>query len=79
MLRLQFDVQETEELCCVWLVAATLLSVWEQRQASNKVQPYIVRAQLEAKINLLRKTRLSNTATLLYEKVEFMFQVVNTI
>ena len=73
-LRLELDVPANDELSTVWLPAATLLSIWEQRQASNKVQPYLVSAQLEAKINLLRQTSFSNCATLLIEKVQLMFE-----
>ena len=73
-LRLELDVPADDELSTVWLLAATLLSIWEQRQASNKVQPYLVRAQLEAKVNQLRQTSFSNYATLIIEKVQLMFE-----
>ena len=66
VLRLELDAhEEDEELPQVWLLAATLLSIWEQRQGTMKVEPYLVRAQLEAKVNLLRQTRLINCATIL--------------
>ena len=51
-LRLELNVSAEEELPLVWLLAATLLSIWEQRQNSQKVQPYLVRANLEAKVRL---------------------------
>jgi hypothetical protein len=73
-LRLELDVPADDELSTVWLLAATLLAIWEQRQASNNVQPYLVRAQLEAKVNLLRQTSFSNCATLIKEKVQLMFE-----
>ena len=73
-LRLELDVTVEEELPLVWLLAATLLSIWEQRLSSNRVQPYLVRAQLEAKVNILRNTSYLNCATILSEKIQFMFE-----
>ena len=70
-LRLELNVSAEEELPLVWLLAATLLSIWEQRQTSQKVQPYLVRANLEAKVNLLRKTSYLNCSTILSEKSSF--------
>ena len=72
-LRLELNVSAEEELPLVWLLAATLLSIWEQRQTSQKVQPYLVRANLEAKVNLLRKTSYLNCSTILSEKIQFLF------
>ena len=77
-LRLELEVEEEQELPLVWLMAATLLSIWEQRQEKGKVQPYLVRAQLEAKINLIRKTRFVNCATILDQKVQSMFDNVQS-
>jgi hypothetical protein len=77
-LRLELVVDEEEELPLVWLLAATLLSIWEQRQKSSKVQPCLVRAQLEAKINLIRKTRFVNCATILDQKLHTMFDYIES-
>ena len=77
-LRLELAVEEEEELPLVWLLAATLLSIWEQRQASANVQPYLVRAELEAKVNLIRKTRYDNCATILDQKVQIMFDYIES-
>ena len=46
-IKLELDVTDEEELPLVWLLAASLLSIWEQRQSSNRVQPYLVSAQLD--------------------------------
>ena len=32
-------------------------AMWKLRESKNKVEPYLVRAELEAKSNLLRNTR----------------------
>ena len=72
--RLELDIPEEEEVPSVWLLAATFLSVWEQRQSSNRVQPYLVRAQLEARVNLLRMTRFEDEAAIILEKIQYMFE-----
>ena len=46
------------ELPMVWISAATLLSVWEQRKISNMAIPLVTRSQLEANAIILRQTRL---------------------
>ena len=72
--RLELDIPEEEEVPSVWLLAATFLSVWEQRQSSNRVQPYLVRAQLEARVNMLRMTRFEDEAAMILEKIQYMFE-----
>ena len=79
VLRLELDAhEEDEELPQVWLLAATLLSIWEQRQGTMKVEPYLVRAQLEAKVNLLRQTRLMDCAIILDQKIQIMFEYLES-
>ena len=72
-LRLEFSVEDDLELPLVWITAATLLSIWEQRKVGSKVQPYLTRAQLEAKVNILRDTRLSNITHMLDNLIANMF------
>ena len=78
LLRLELVVAEEEELPLVWFMAATLLSIWEQRQQSLKVEPYLVRAQLEAKVNLLRKSRYASFASTLDDKIRNMFEYIES-
>ena len=59
LLQLDLKVEGDEEFTLVWWLAAGLLSLWDLRAAGKKVEPYLVRAQLEAKINLLRETTFS--------------------
>ena len=73
-LRLELNVSAEQELPHVWLLSASLLSIWEQRQSSRRVQPYLVRAELEAKVNLIRKASYQNCATLLNDKIQYMFE-----
>ena len=58
----------------VWLSAATLLSIWEQKKTSNRVQPHLTRSQLEAKVNILRETRMNSMVNLLKDQINTMFE-----
>ena len=55
-LRLEINVEEEFELPLVWMLATVFLAIWKLRVDKSRVQLYEVRAQLEAKINLLRET-----------------------
>lgn len=58
-------VDESLELPLVWLIANTLSLVWESRREKKKPTLHKVRSTLEAKINILRKTRFKNATALL--------------
>ena len=77
-LRLDLVIQPDQELPVTWLLAATLLSVWNQRQSTQKVQPYLVRAELEAKVNLLRQTRFEKEASTISEQIQRMFRFIES-
>ena len=68
-LRLELDVDDDMEHPLVWMLATVLQAVWSLRVAKSKIQLYDIRAQLEAKINLLRETRYSNSAPILDQLV----------
>ena len=72
-LRLDMKLEQDLELPVVWLLATVLHSVWTLRQAGGKVQLYFVRAQLEARINLLRETRFNIIIFRLEEFTSQMF------
>ena len=74
LLRLELDVDDDHELPLVWLSAATLLSIWEQKKTSNRVQPHLTRSQLEAKVNILRETRMNSMVNLLKDEINTMFE-----
>ena len=58
ILRLEFgELTEAMEFPLVWFTAAFLLAVWERRIASKRIRTYEIRAEIEAKILLLRETR----------------------
>ena len=58
IVQLEFSgLEEDMEFPVVWFTAAFLLAVWERRSASTKFKMYEIRAEIEAKISLLRETR----------------------
>jgi hypothetical protein len=67
LLRLELHVDPELELPVVLFISTILSSVWNLRQSSNRVQKYLVRSQMEAKINLLKETRFSSTVVKLEE------------
>ena len=54
--------------------AATLSCIWSERTTFSRVSTYKVRSQLEQTINLLRTTRLTNTAVSMDTLLNQMFQ-----
>ena len=58
--RLQFETEESFELPVVWFLAVSWISIWEARVLGKKPELYMVRADLEAKVSLLRETRKFN-------------------
>ena len=72
-LRLEIDVEEDLELPLVCLTATVLLAIWKLRVDKSRVQLYEVRAQLEARFNLLRETRYTQSASILDQLVDNYF------
>ena len=58
-------LEESLQLPLVWLIANTLSMIWEERKEKTKPDLHKTRSNLEAKVNILRKTRHTNAATLL--------------
>ena len=73
MLRLEIHADEDLELPFVFLISTVLSCVWNLRVSGSRVQKYLVRSQLEAKINLLRETRYFPAADKLEEFTLSMF------
>ena len=59
VLQLGEDLPEVDELAVVYTIAAGLMHIWEARVLKKQITPFLVRAELEAKISLLRHTRYS--------------------
>ena len=77
-LSLDLVIQPDQELPLTWALTASLLSIWNQRQSSQKVQPYLVRAELEAKVNLLKQTRFEKVACIISKKNQKMFRFIDS-
>ena len=68
ILLLSLNVDRPKQFCVIWLISSTLLHVWELRMSKKSATLIETRAMLEAKINLLRKSRrLYDEATLIEE------------
>ena len=66
---LDFDVDECLELPLVWFMAVAWGSIWNLRQSKIRPQLYLVRAQLEAKVSLLRECRRFTNAVALINTI----------
>ena len=74
LLRLEFSkISETMELAATLLVAVTLSHIWKERMTNSRIRTYQVRSEIEQTINLLRTTRLINTAISLETLATAMF------
>ena len=54
---LDFNVSESMELPIVWSLSVAWISLWDLRQKRTRPQLYLVRAEMEARIALLRECR----------------------
>ena len=57
---LNLDLDQTSAFPMVWFLSHTLSIVWQLRSSKKNINLHIIRASLEAKINFLRKSRLSS-------------------
>ena len=62
VLKLQLALEVHVELPVVWFLAVSWCSIWESRRLGRRPELYKVRADLEAKVSLLRETRHSEAA-----------------
>ena len=74
LLRLELNLETDMQLPVVFLIATVLNTVWTLRAKGGRVQQYLVRSELEARINLLRETRYQGAASKLSELAVTMFQ-----
>ena len=64
-LQLNFGVEESQELAVACWLAAGFMAIWNLRISGKRVDQYLIRAELEAKINLLCVTRFEWAAIIL--------------
>ena len=70
LLRLEFQEEGEQEMPLVWTAAHTLSYMWKKRTTGHVVDLTLTRASLEAKVNLLRETRYSNSAIIIKQIVD---------
>ena len=66
-LNLNTDLPPNFELVAVFMVATDLKFMWESRVAKKILTPFLLRAEIEAKISLMRRTILANIATIIHQ------------
>ena len=60
---LEFNVADSLELPIVWALTVAWISLWDLRKKRARPQLYLVRAQMEARITLLREcSRFANAS-----------------
>ena len=61
LLRLELcDLPEDSEFPITYFTSFILMTIWDKRMSKSRISLYDIRATLEAKCNLLRKTRLKD-------------------
>ena len=69
-LHLGADLPPEDELAALYMVATGLKHIWEARQSKKQTTLFQVRAELEAKISLLRRTRYPEPGQKIQEMLE---------
>ena len=69
MLKLDFgqELEETDQLATLTILATGLMYIWQARSDKKVVVQYKMRAEIEAVISILRKTRFSAAADRMLE------------
>ena len=70
VLVLGFESEPDEELPVVWFVGHFLKMVWQARSDKKSIQPYEIRAELEARATILRKTRYFQSEIRIREMID---------
>ena len=65
VLQLHLHLDDVHELPVVWFLAVAWNSIWEGRKVGRRPELYRVRADLEAKVSLLRETSHSDAAEMI--------------
>ena len=72
--RLDFRLRLTDEenMAALYILITGLKYIWEMRSAKKVVLKYKMRAEIEAMVSILRKTRHQNTATRIEELIRML-------
>ena len=66
------QVEEDLKLPMVWLTTNIVMKMWDFRKEKKRCDLVCVRADLEARVSLLRKTRYSESATIISQLLSNM-------
>ena len=70
LLTLEYDVADDDlELPITWVTAETLKQIWNSRLSGKRVRLYTIRAEIESKVAMMRKTRHYNTSQKILELI----------
>ena len=65
VLTLNFEMEDQMEFPLVWLTSNFLKKIWDLRKEKKRCDLFRVRADLEAKVSLLRESRFSESAIII--------------
>ena len=71
-LELGHDLSDVDQLAAVCLLSTGLKYIWEARAEKKPIILYKMRAEIEAKISILRRTRHENSAIKMLEMINVM-------
>ena len=69
VLHLQIDLEDQLQLPVVFVLAVAWSSIWESRRVGRRPELYKVRAELEARVSLLRETRRHAEAAVIIKSI----------
>ena len=69
---LGFNLDETVAYPLIWFLSHIFNMVWQLRSSKKTINMYIIRASLEAKINILRKSRLNARSNQIVNLINLM-------
>ena len=74
ILFLSLDLDKSNQFTMIWFISSTLAHVWSQRSAKKRSSLVETRAVLEARVNILRKSRLFLTEATTIEEYMINFR-----
>ena len=68
-LELKGEPDDSQQLAAITILATGLCYIWEARVIKKKVRQYEVRAELEAMVSLMRRTRHRESGDKIWEAI----------
>ena len=70
-LELGDELNEYQEMAAISIIATCLAFIWFRRTKKKNVALYEIRAEMESLISILRRSRHSNAAIIINDRLEF--------